>query len=101
MEYLKGKYELVVLTNWFQNSQIERLKNVAIYKYFSNVYAPENFKMKPDKEGFEIARKDLQNDECVVVGDSLKTDIQGAINANMNAIWLDNSKPNNSRKDND
>ena len=91
LEYLKGKYELVVLTNWFQNSQIERLKNVAIYKYFSNVYAPENFKMKPDKEGFEIARKDLQNDECVVVGDSLKTDIQGAINANMNAIWVDNS----------
>lgn len=90
LEYLKQKYDLVVLTNWFRDSQADRLKTAGINKYFSNVYATEELKMKPDKEGFETAKGNLKNDECVVVGDSLKTDVQGAINADIDVIWLDN-----------
>ena len=33
LEYLYKKYELVVLTNWFENQQIERLKNAKIIKF--------------------------------------------------------------------
>ena len=90
LEYLKQKYDLVVLTNWFRDSQADRLKTAGINKYFSNVYATEELKMKPDKEGFETAKGNLKNDECIVVGDSLKTDVQGAINADIDVIWLDN-----------
>ena len=47
LEYLSNKYELVILTNWFENQQIQRLKNSGILKYFKKVYATERIKVKP------------------------------------------------------
>ena len=49
LEYLSKKYELVVLTNWFEKQQAKRLETVGILKYFSKVYAPETFLIKPNK----------------------------------------------------
>ena len=90
LEYLYKKYELVVLTNWFENQQIERLKNAKIIKFFKHVYGTENIKMKPNKEAFLKAIGKLKPAECVMIGDDLKTDIDGAINVGMNAIFLNN-----------
>ena len=36
--YLKNKYEMVILTDWFAKEQINRLKILDINKYFSQVY---------------------------------------------------------------
>lgn len=91
LKYLKSKYDLVILTNWFKDSQIKRLKTCKIYDFFTNVYAAENFKMKPDKEAFTIAMGDFKNNECIVIGDSFKTDILGALNTNIKSIYLDNT----------
>lgn len=87
LEYLSKKYELVVLTNWFEKQQAKRLETVGILKYFSKVYAPETFLIKPNKEAF---MKACQNkpEEVVMVGDSLKADIEGAINAGLKAIYI-------------
>ena len=87
LEYLSKKYELVVLTNWFEKQQAKRLETVGILKYFSKVYAPETFLIKPNKEAF---MKACQNkpEEAVMVGDSLKADIEGAINAGLKAIYI-------------
>ena len=49
----------------------------------------ENIPMKPNKEAFEIAKGSYEFSECVMVGDSLKTDVSGAVNANMNVIFYD------------
>lgn len=91
LKYLKSKYDLVILTNWFKDSQIKRLKTCKIYDFFTNVYAAENFKMKPDKEAFIVAMGDYKSNECMVIGDSFKTDILGALNANIKSIYLDNT----------
>lgn len=87
LEYLSKKYELVVLTNWFEKQQAKRLETVGILKYFSKVYAPETFLIKPNKEAF---MKACQNkpEEAVMVGDNLKADIEGAINAGLKAIYI-------------
>lgn len=98
LDYLANKYELVVLTNWFEYQQIQRLKNAGIYKYFKKVYGTENIKMKPDKEAFEAAIGDLNLDECVVVGDNLKIDIDGAINIGLNAIFFNQKHINVDKK---
>ena len=37
LEYLKDKYELVVLTNFFEDLQIKRLENYGIKNYFVNI----------------------------------------------------------------
>ena len=92
LKYLKSKYDLVILTNWFKNSQEERLKTCKINDFFTNIYAAENFKMKPDKEAFMIAMGNYKNNECIVIGDSFKIDILGALNSNIKSIYLDNSR---------
>lgn len=89
LQYLKQKYNLVVLSNWFKKSQDERLKRLGLDKYFSRTYMTENIPMKPNKEAFEIAKGPYEFSECVMVGDSLKTDVSGAVNANMNVIFYD------------
>lgn len=88
LDYLQSKYELVILTNWFEKTQIERLKNAKIYKYFKHVYATEKIKVKPNKEAFETAIGELDLNECIMIGDDLEIDIDGAINMGLNAIFL-------------
>lgn len=93
LEYLSKKYELVILTNWFKDAQIQRLKKFGILHFFSKVFASENFKVKPNKEAFKTAMEDNLPEECIMIGDSLKKDIQGAINAGMKAIYLNTNLP--------
>ena len=89
LEYLSSKYELVVLSNWFSYSQIERLKNIGLDKYFKEMIFTDTIKNKPNKEAFIKACGPYKTDECLMVGDSMNTDINGAINAGLNAILID------------
>ena len=77
LEYLHNKYELVVLTNWESNCQINRLKSAGIYKYFKGVYGGEVYK-KPSYEAFKKAIEPYMESECIMVGDSMKFDIEPA-----------------------
>lgn len=87
LEYLSQKYDLVVLSNWFSFSQINRLKNTGILQYFSHVYCAENFKMKPNPEAFYVAKGEYNIEDCIMIGDDLKMDIEGAIKVGMKAIF--------------
>lgn len=92
LDYLHSKYELVVLTNWFEIYQIKRLEKTGLLKYFSHVYGTEKIKIKPDKEAFETATGSYSLNECVMIGDSYKSDILGALNAGMDAIYYNRRK---------
>lgn len=87
LAYLKEKYELVTLTNWFEKEQEERLEKVGLMQYFQKIYACEKFKIKPYKESYITAAGSHKMEECVMIGDSIKNDVQGAIECNMNAIY--------------
>lgn len=89
LEYLSNKYDLVVLTNWFLDEQVNRLKNMGIYKYFKKVVATENICNKPSKEAYLEACKPYNESECIMIGDSIKLDIEGAINTGLDAILFD------------
>lgn len=88
LKYLNTKYELVILTDWFKKPQLNRLKLLKIDKYFTKIYAAEHTKRKPYKEAFLQAIENLKPEECVMVGDSLKKDIIGAINMKIKPIWI-------------
>lgn len=88
LKYLSKKYELVALTNWFLNPQIERLKKANIYKYFSNVIAADTIAVKPNKESFLNAIQPNKIEECCMIGDNLDIDIMGALNIGLKAIFL-------------
>ncbi len=89
LEYLSSKYELVVLTNWFTESQVGRLKNCGLLKYFKEVIGTDNILNKPNKESYLKAIYPNNIKDCVMVGDSIDKDIKGAINLGMNAILCD------------
>lgn len=92
LEYLKSKYELVILTDWYAEEQKIRLEKLDILKYFSNVYSAENTKRKPFKEAFMQAIGTNKPEECIMIGDSFERDVKGALNAGLKAIWYN---PNN------
>lgn len=92
LEYLKSKYELVILTDWYGDQQSKRLEKLNILKYFQNLYSAEKTKRKPFKEAFIQAIGDNKPEECVMIGDNLERDIKGALNVGLKAIYYN---PNN------
>lgn len=76
LEYLKDKYKLVILSNWFTDTQKARLKEVGILEYFDEIYGTDIIPMKPRKECFMSVIGDLKPEECVMIGDSLEMDIK-------------------------
>lgn len=76
LEYLKGKYELYIITNWFTDSQKSRLKEAGILKYFDGVYGTDIIPMKPRRECFMSVIGNLDPSECVMIGDNLEVDIK-------------------------
>ena len=75
LDYLSNKYELYVLTNWFHKSQVERLSTAGILKYCKEVRSAE-IVTKPYKEAFEQFFDDCNPEECVMIGDNYKIDIE-------------------------
>ena len=92
LKYLKDKYEMVILTDWYAEQQIKRLEKVDIMKYFSNVYSAEKTKRKPFKEAFIQAIEENKPEECIIIGDNFERDIKGALNAGLQAVYYN---PNN------
>ena len=88
LEYLKSKYDLVILSNWFTLSQENRLKGMGIDKYFSKRIYTDVIKNKPNKEAFLEAVKPYNIDECIMIGDNPETDIIGAENIGMKTILI-------------
>ena len=89
LEKLSKSYELVTLSKWYVKDQDERLKVSGIRKYFKEVYGIENAGLKPNKNAFITACGDYSIDECLMVGDSMKSDIGGARQIKMNAVLID------------
>jgi len=91
LEYLNQKYTLYVFTNWFKDSQTERLKNIDYLKYFSGVFGSDTVGAKPFKASFDnvLNKIGASPEECVMVGDNKALDILGATNAGINGILFD------------
>ena len=94
LEYLSSKYELVVLSNWFQIPQTVRLAKLGVSKYFTHIYGSDDIIAKPHKKSFKYAMGSCKKHECVMVGDSVRADILGALNTGIYAIHLNkNNEP--------
>lgn len=79
-------HSLAVLTNWFESDQQIRLKRAGIADLFDDIYGGEQF-LKPDPRSYLMAAKQFNPRDCYMVGDSFETDIVGALNVGMNAIF--------------
>ena len=87
LDYLKDKYELVILTNFFEDAQIKRIESYGIKHYFKEIYGADKY-MKPYKESYLMACGENKPSECIMIGDNYENDYCGAINAGLKAIYL-------------
>ena len=87
LNYLCRKYDLYVISNWFTESQILRLKKMGILKYFKKVYGGDINYLKPHPKTFDVILKDYSKEDCIYVGDKLKTDIEFAESIGIKPIW--------------
>lgn len=94
LQYLSSKYDVVALTNWYKDIQYKRLENVGGGKYFIKVYGIEDGK-KPDVKAFKNAVGNNLYSECVMIGDSLNSDINVAKELGMKTIYYNKNCKNN------
>lgn len=92
LDYLAAKnYQLHLITNGFEKTQWSKLNNSGLAKYFTHVITSEGSNsLKPQKEIFEFAMNTAGTGvkESIMIGDNLEADIQGAMNAGMDTIFV-------------
>ncbi len=92
LDYLTRKgYRLHLITNGFEKTQLSKIENAGLSGYFGEVITSEGANsLKPHKEIFEYAfRKTGANPvESIMLGDSIEADIQGAMNAGIDQVYV-------------
>ena len=95
LSYLNKKYILCVASNGPYNQQIHRLEVAHIKEYFSYYFISEKIGYsKPNKDFFKEAFKELNQkinvlpNECLIIGDSLTSDIKGGHEYNMKTCFF-------------
>ena len=91
LDKLSKRYELVALTKWYKDDQVARLESAGIYKYFKEVYAIENAGVKPEEKAFITACGDYDFCECLMVGDSIRSDMEPAKKLGIHTLFLGSS----------
>lgn len=90
--YLGDKgYELHLITNGFEKTQHSKLKYSGLTEYFKEVITSESSgSLKPNREIFEYAfrKTNALPSESIMLGDTLEVDIQGAMNAGIDQVFI-------------
>ena len=95
VRYLAKKYPLTVVTNGFIEVQYEKFDKSGLRDCFSHIVLSEEVGcQKPNPRIYEEALRmnGVSAAEAVMIGDSWNSDIQGAINAGIDQIWVRKSK---------
>lgn len=91
LEYLIQNYKLHIITNGFKEVFGIKMKACGIREYFDQIIISEEYAFnKPDEKIFRLAEEVVkaEKEECVMIGDSLESDVEGALNAGWEAIYL-------------
>ena len=90
VEYLSKKYELVILSNWFNENQKARLEKARLLKFFKEFYCGDE--LKPNEKAFNLAMGHIKKEECIMVGDNYQIDIYPSLKLGMKAIMITDKK---------
>ena len=95
IEELSKKYRLFIITNGVKSTQDGRFGMSPITKYFEKIFISEVIGYeKPHKEFFSAVENGIEGysrEKAIVIGDSLSSDIKGAINSGIDCIWYNPS----------
>ena len=92
LEDLEDKYRLFLCSNGTAKVQKGRLESSGIAPYFEKIFVSEAIgHNKPSKAYFDACFAQipgLELSRCIMVGDSLSSDILGGINAGIRTCWF-------------
>lgn len=98
LQILSQKYNLVIATNGPRQAVFTKIEKIGCTDYIKQVFSADltkNTVTKPNELYF-IELLDYLNfhdkDKILIVGDSLKTDVQGGMNSSIDTCWFN---PNN------
>ena len=91
LESLQGRVEMAVLTNGLKEVQRPRMATTGLDKYFSVIVVSDEIGVaKPQTSFFDYALDKLgypERSKCLMIGDSLMSDILGANDSNIDSCW--------------
>lgn len=94
LEYLHSKYRLVIATNGPTSAVESKLKKIKCFDFIDTIFSADmtiQEVTKPDKRYFEELENfmDYHNKEkLLVIGDSLRSEVQGGMNAGIDSVWF-------------
>lgn len=91
LEYLKPKYRLHIITNGFAGVQDKKINNASLGGYFKTITNSELAGVKkPNSIIFDYAVNLAQTSKrnSIMIGDCLDADVNGALNAGLDAIFF-------------
>lgn len=92
LKYLKEKYYIIVATNGPKIATKDKLSKIKCLNLVNEVLSADMFGyMKPRKEFFEAIQnlvKNYNNEEYLIIGDSLKSDVGFAMNCGFDSCWF-------------
>ena len=92
VDYLVGKYKLYIITNGVAKTQHLRLKESGLQDKFDGIFISEELEFqKPSLEYFNKVLAAIGNpkkEECLVLGDSISSDILGGKNIGVDTVWV-------------
>ena len=91
MRDLSEQYELYIVTNGNAATQKTRLERSGLLNYVNSYFVSEDAgAAKPDVRYFDYVFSRIpgfEKEEALLIGDSLTSDMQGAKNAGIDAVW--------------
>ena len=88
LEYLSSKYELIAYSNWYRESQIQRLKKYNLDKFFTKIYGCEIINIKPSIKGIEKVVENNNIKDYIFIGDNIEIDLDVPNNMGMDTIFF-------------
>lgn len=98
LNYLSKKYYIIIATNGPKIATKNKLEKIKCLNFVNEILSADMFGyMKPRKEFFNAIQKELNNynnNDYLIIGDSLKSDIKFAMNCNFDSCWFNKNYSN-------
>lgn len=94
LEYLHTKYRLVIATNGPTSAVESKLGKIGCLNFIDTIFSADMTVQtitKPNKKYFEELEDfiDFHNlEEMLIIGDSLRSEVQGGMNAGIDSVWF-------------
>lgn len=95
LQYLASYYKLYIISNGFYDVQLTKAKNSGISSYFKKVFTSDRIGYSKPKAGifeYAITSAHAKKSECLMVGDDIMNDIQGAKNFGIDQVYYNPGK---------